>query len=168
MKLQAIAVALSAMLLIVAAEPDINAAEVEKAIHQQSEAFLESIYAAAGESQPDGSMDAIEELITAAAPESIRQDVAKELKADGNGALSDGLKERINHYVLQWSLQYVPEDLRKDVSEALEEYQTTGRVSNNKERNERVRRYLAVLSNGRNKRGFWGKLFKTIFGYISG
>uniref|UniRef100_A0A1W7R729 Putative conserved secreted protein n=1 Tax=Aedes albopictus TaxID=7160 RepID=A0A1W7R729_AEDAL len=173
MKVYGAIVASLALVLAVAAapnpdvSPDTNIGDVDIVIRQQSADFLKDIYAATSQPQPDGSLEVLEELVAASVPEPIRQEVANELETSDDGTLSDDLKERINYHILEWSLQYVPDDLQRDITAVLETYRTTGQVSDDSELLERVRQYVASLeTGGRNKRGFWSGLFKPVLKYV--
>nr|XP_029726576.1 uncharacterized protein LOC115265475 [Aedes albopictus] len=168
MKLYGIIVATLGLILAVAAgiSTGYNVGDVDIAIRQQSAEFLKNIYAATGQPQPEGSLEAIEELIAASVPETIRQQVAYELETEGGGILSDALKEHIHFHILEWSLQYVPADLQQDITTVLETYRTTGQVSDDWELVERVRKYVTSLGIGRNKCGFWGGLLKVVLEYV--
>lgn len=170
MKLYGAVLALSALVLAVAAYSgsnleDFNVAAVDRAIRQYSAAFVNYVYAIAGQPQPDGSSEVIQELIAASVPESIRQDVADELEVDGDGALSGELQKRMNQHILEWSLQHVPEDLRRDIIAVLDEGRVTGQISSNREQmTERIKQYITSSGDGRDKQEFWsGLLFLNYF-----
>ncbi|XP_062710091.1 uncharacterized protein LOC115265475 [Aedes albopictus] len=168
MKLYEIVVTTLASIVAVAAgiSTDNNVSDVDIAIHQQSAQFLKNIYAATDQPQPEASLEVIVELIAASVPETIRQQVAYELETEGDGTLSDALKEHIHYHILEWSLQYIPVDLQQDIIAVLETYRTTGQISEDCELVERVRKYITSLEIGRNKRGFWGGLLQVVLEYV--
>lgn len=147
---------------------DLNNA-VDEAIRQQIAEYVAIIYGTVKEPKLDGNLETFEELIAASLPEDVHQDVANELSDEVNaGTLSDGLKERIRRHTLDWFLQYLPEDLRVDITTVLEEYRTTGQVlENNEELVARLRHYVASveLDPKRSKRGFWSGLCKVVAKY---
>uniref|UniRef100_A0A023EIT1 Putative 18.6 kDa secreted protein n=1 Tax=Aedes albopictus TaxID=7160 RepID=A0A023EIT1_AEDAL len=145
---------------------DNNVSNVNIALRQHSADFLKNIYAATGQQQPEGSLEVIVELIAASVPETIRQRVAYELETEGDGILSDALKEQIHYHILEWLLQYIPVDLQQDITAVLETYRTTGQISEDCELVERVRKYITSLETGRNKRGFWGGILQVVLEYV--
>lgn len=143
---------------------------VYNAILRQVSSFLELIYDTAEESIQNGTLELIGKSIVASLPKSLRQDVANELEYGSfDGTLSEGLMKRIRRQILEWSLQYIPNELRGDISKALEESNATGQITNNNEQLvKRVRQYVASLNTkGRRvKREFWSDLIVTILNVL--